>query len=79
MRKPTFWFFTWSSTNHAVQLKMMATGLKVQALKAVRLYLEKKMSLPAWRLLQTGSAYLFLHLQNVVFLMTQLNYFILEL
>ena len=41
MRKQTFWFFTWSSTNHAVQLKMMATGLKVQSLKAVRLYLEK--------------------------------------
>ena len=28
MRKPTFWFQTWSDTNQAVQLPKMARGLK---------------------------------------------------
>ena len=28
MRKPTFWFSTWSDTNKAVQLQNMARGLK---------------------------------------------------
>ena len=28
MRKPTFWFSTWSDTNEAVQLQKMARGLK---------------------------------------------------
>ena len=28
MRKPTFWFSTWSDTKQAVQLKKMARGLK---------------------------------------------------
>ena len=28
MRKPTFWFLTWSNTNQAVQLQKMARGLK---------------------------------------------------
>ena len=28
MRKPTFWFPTWSDTNQAVQLQKMAKGLK---------------------------------------------------
>ena len=28
MRKPTFWFPTWSDTNQTVQLKKMARGLK---------------------------------------------------
>ena len=28
MRKPTFWFPTWSDTNRAVQLQKMARGLK---------------------------------------------------
>ena len=28
MRKPTFWFSTWSDTNQAVQLQKMARGLK---------------------------------------------------
>ena len=30
MRKPTFWFSTWSDTNQAVQLQKMARGLKFQ-------------------------------------------------
>ena len=30
MRKPTFWFPTWSDTNRAVQLQKMARGLKFQ-------------------------------------------------
>ena len=28
MRKPTFWFPTWSNTNQAVELQKMARGLK---------------------------------------------------
>ena len=28
MRKPTFWFPTWSDTNQAAQLQKMARGLK---------------------------------------------------
>ena len=28
MRKPTFWFPTWSDTNRAVQSQKMARGLK---------------------------------------------------
>ena len=28
MRKPTFWFPTWSDKNQAVQLQKMARGLK---------------------------------------------------
>ena len=29
MRKPTFWFPTWSDINKAVQLQKMARGLKL--------------------------------------------------
>ena len=33
MRKPTFWFPTWSDTNQAVQLQTMARGLKFRIQK----------------------------------------------
>ena len=33
MRKPTFWFSTWSDTNQAVQLQKVARGLKFGILK----------------------------------------------
>ena len=33
MRKPTFWFPTWSDTNQAVQLRKMARGLKFRIKK----------------------------------------------
>ena len=36
MRKPTFWFPTWSDTNQAVQLQKMARGLKFQIKKVER-------------------------------------------
>ena len=45
MRKPTFWFPTWSDTNQAVQLQKMARGLKFRIKKVeVTYYLcsEKK-------------------------------------
>ena len=32
MRKPMFWFLTWSDTNQAVQLQEIARGLKVDGL-----------------------------------------------
>ena len=38
MRKPTFWFPTWSDTNQAVQLQKVARGLKFQLLKVEGLY-----------------------------------------
>ena len=38
MRKPTFWFPTWSDTNQAVQLQKMARGLKFRTKKAEGLY-----------------------------------------
>ena len=38
MRKPTFWFPTWSDTNQAVQLQKMARGLKFRIKKEEGLY-----------------------------------------
>ena len=38
MRKPTFWFPTWSDTNQAVQLQKMARGLKFRLKKVEGLY-----------------------------------------
>ena len=38
MRKPTFWFPTWSDTNQAVQLKDMARGLKFRIKEVEGLY-----------------------------------------
>ena len=38
MRKPTFWFLTWSDTNQAVQLQKMARGLKFRIRKVEGLY-----------------------------------------
>ena len=43
MRKPTFWFLTWSDTNQAVQLQKMARGLKFRILKIVRIALSIKL------------------------------------
>ena len=37
MRKPTFWFPTWSDINQAVQLQKMARGLKFRILKVEEL------------------------------------------
>ena len=38
MRKPTFWFPTWSDTNQAVQLQKMDRGLKLRISKVEGLY-----------------------------------------
>ena len=38
MRKPTFWFPTWSDTNQAVQLQKMARGLKFRISKEAGLF-----------------------------------------
>ena len=38
MRKPKFWFPTWSDTNQAVRLHKMARGLKFQIKKVEGLY-----------------------------------------
>ena len=38
MRKPTFWFPTWSDTNQAVQLQKMARGLKFRIWKVEGLF-----------------------------------------
>ena len=38
MRKPTFWFPTWSDTNQAVWLQKMARGLKFRIKKVEGLF-----------------------------------------
>ena len=38
LRKPTFWFSTWSDTNQAVQSQKMARGLKFRIWKEEGLY-----------------------------------------
>ena len=38
MRKPTFWFPTWSDTNQAVQVQKIARVLKFQVKKVEGLY-----------------------------------------
>ena len=38
MRKPTFWFLTWSDTNQAVHLQKMARGLKFRTWEVEGLY-----------------------------------------
>ena len=38
MRKPTFWFPTWSDTNQAVQLQKIARGLKFRIKKVEGLF-----------------------------------------
>ena len=41
MRKPTFWFPTWSDTNQTVQPQKMARGLKFQIYKSRGIVLSK--------------------------------------
>ena len=36
MRKQTFWFWTWSDTNQAVQVQKMARGLKFRIFRKKR-------------------------------------------
>ena len=38
MRKPTFWFPTWSDTNQAVQSQKLARGLKFRIKDVAGLY-----------------------------------------
>ena len=38
MRKPMFWFPTWSDTNQAVQVQKMARGLKFRIHEVEELY-----------------------------------------
>ena len=45
MRKPTFWFPTWSDTNQAVQLQKMARGLKFFRKRDRTIYVAKTKAL----------------------------------
>ena len=75
MRKPTFWFPTWSDTNQAVQPQNMARGLIFRIEKVKRLYYLCSESKGADQLRGHREAdlrLLFLHMQNVGFLMTRL-------
>ena len=67
MRKPTFWFLTWSDTNWAVQLQMMARGLKFRIWKVEGLYYLCSENKGADLRLCFNT-----HMQNVGFLMTRL-------
>ena len=75
MRKPTFWFSTWSGTNHDVQLQKMARGLKFR-IKNVEesFYLcsENKGADQLRGYREADLRLLFSHMQNVGFLMTRL-------
>ena len=57
MRKPTFWFQTWSDTNQAVQLQKMARGLKFRISKVEGSYYQ----------CSENEGALFSHMQNVGF------------
>ena len=63
MRKPTFWFPTWSDTNQAVQLQKMARGLKLRIRKVEGLY---------YLYSESKDADQFSRMQNAGFLMTRL-------
>ena len=71
MRKPAFWFPTWSDTNQAVQLHKMARGLKFRILKVGGLYYLFSENKGADQL--RGSASLLSHMQKVGFLMMRLK------
>ena len=76
MRKPKFWFPTWSDTNQAVQLQKMDKGLKFRIEKVEGSYYlcSKNKGADHLQLPQRLSASLFSHMQNVGFLMTQLKF-----
>ena len=65
MRKPTFWFPTWSDTNPAVQLQKMVRCLKVRIQKVEGSYYLCCENKDADQL--RGSASLFSHMQNAGF------------
>ena len=69
MRKPTFWFPTWSDTNQAVQLQKMARGLKFRISEVEELYIPCSENKGADQL----RGPLFSHMQIVDFLLTQLK------
>ena len=75
MKKPTFWFSTWSDTNQAVQLQKMARGLKFRTEKVEGLYYLCSKNKGADQLAVTAKlicVFVFgLHI-NVGFLMTRL-------
>ena len=75
MRKPTFWFPTWFDTNQAVQLQKMARGLNFRTKKVKGLYYlcSENKGADQSRLPRSWSASLFLHMQNVGFLMIRLK------
>ena len=79
MRKPTFWFPTWSDTNKAVQSQKMARGLKFRIKKVEGLYYLFRENKGADQLRGYREADLhlcFLHMQKVGFLKTRLKLFI---
>ena len=76
MRKPTFWFPTWSDTNQAVQLQKMARGLKFWIWKEEGLSYQcsENKGADQLRSYREADLRLFSDMQNVDFLMTRLNF-----
>ena len=75
MRKPTFWFPTWSDTNQAVQLQEMARRWKFQILKVEGLYYSCRENKGADQLRGYREAdlrFCFSHMQHVGFLTSRL-------
>ena len=68
MKKPTFWFPTWSDTNQAVQLQKMARGFKFRIKKVERLYY-----LCSENKGEADLRLLFSHMQKAGFLTTRLK------
>ena len=66
MRKPTFWFPTWSDTNQAVQLQKMARGLQfwIKKVKGLDCVCSENKGADQLR----GYVFLFSHMPNVGFL-----------
>ena len=91
MRKPTFWFPTWSDTNQAVQLQNMARGLKFRSKKEegsfylcrenkgadqLRGYRESDLVLISFAVTANLICVFVSHMQNAFFFVTRLNYFV---
>ena len=70
VRKPTFWFPTWSDTHQAVQLQKMARALKVEGLYYLCRENKGADQLRGYR--EADLRLCFSHMQNAGFLMTRL-------
>ena len=76
IRKPTFWFPTWSKTKQAIQLQKMARGLKfrIEKVKGWYYLCSENKGADQLRGYHKADLRLSVHMQNVGFLLTWLIY-----